>query len=485
MSTAGAKGTSASSASSGGGELRAFLTRLHFYIGLFVGPFILVAALSGTAYVLTPQLENYVYRSYLNGVAAGQPRSLQDQVDAARSYIGKDRSLFAVRPAIAEGRTTRVMFADPALGESETRAVFVDPVTLDVKGDLVVYGTSGVLPIRWRIDVFHRNLMLGDLGRHYSELAASWLWITAAGGFLLWFWRRGTETAQTRKTENATASLRRVHTTIGLWIGVGLLFLSATGLTWSKYAGDNIDALRTQFNWVTPSVSLKLETAAAMQMIDQVNHADHAAHADHGKAPVVQANAGVPDPATLIDQVFATAKTSGIIDSPLVEIRPSKSADKAWMVREYDRSTPTQVDTVAVDPRSMVVTSQAEFASFTIIPKLIRWGIDLHMGIKFGVVNQIVMILIGSALSVSIVYGYMMWWKRRPAAGAPARTLAQSWLYLGMPTKIAVMLMAVTLGFALPLMGISLLAFVVIDLIRWRLDKVRRANRRMQAAPAE
>ncbi|WP_312222920.1 PepSY-associated TM helix domain-containing protein [Rhizobium rhizoryzae] len=471
-------------ASATGGELRAFLTRLHFYIGLFVGPFILVAALSGTAYVLTPQLENYVYRSYLNGVSSGQPQSLEAQVNAARAYHGADKSLFAVRPATEMGKTTRVMFADPTLGESETRAVFVDPVTLDVKGDLVVYGTSGVLPIRWVIDIFHRNMLLGDFGRNYSELAASWLWIATLGGFLLWFWRRKTDTAKTQSKEGATASLRRVHSTIGVWIGIGLLFISATGLTWSKYAGDNIDALRQSLNWVTPSVSLKLESVAA-PAADHAGHTDHSAHADHGKASTAPTTSGLPDPATQIDQVLATARSSGIIDSPLVEIRPSKSADKAWMVREYDRSTPTQVDTVAVDPRSMTVTSRADFATFTIVPKLIRWGIDLHMGIKFGLVNQIAMVMIGAALSVSIVYGYILWWKRRPAAGAPARTLAQSWLYLGWPAKLGVLVVATALGLALPLMGLSLLAFVVIDLLRWRLDKSRRAGRRLQAAPAE
>ena len=38
----------------------ALLRRVHFYIGLFVGPFIFVAALTGTLYVLTPQLENHL-----------------------------------------------------------------------------------------------------------------------------------------------------------------------------------------------------------------------------------------------------------------------------------------------------------------------------------------------------------------------------------------------------------------------------------------
>lgn len=459
-------------------EMRAFLTRLHFYVGLFVGPFIFVAALSGTLYVLTPQLENYIFRNELTG-SIGESQSLEKQINVARTYLGPGASLFAVRPAPKPGATTRVMFADPKLGESETRAVFVDPVTLQVKGDLVVYGTSGVLPLRLYIDTFHRNLLLGDIGRNYSELAASWLWIAALGGVVIWFLRRGVSSDKAR-----TAKLRRVHSTIGLWLAVGLLFLSATGLTWSKYAGDNIDALRQSLNWVTPSVSLKLDAAPQPGADPHAGHADHSAHADHMKAGMAPPAAGLPDPATLIDQVFATAKAAGI-DSPLVEIRPSRSADKAWMVREYDRSTPTQVDTIAIDPRNMTVTSRADFDTFTIIPKLIRWGIDIHMGIKFGLANQLLMVAIGAGLCVSIVYGYVLWWKRRPAPGAPARTLLQSWLYLGGVTKAVVLVLAIALGFALPLMGLSLLAFVLVDAVRWRLDSGRRAGRRMAAAPAE
>ena len=37
--------------------LFALLSRLHLYIGLFIGPFILIAALSGIAYLLSPPLE--------------------------------------------------------------------------------------------------------------------------------------------------------------------------------------------------------------------------------------------------------------------------------------------------------------------------------------------------------------------------------------------------------------------------------------------
>ena len=43
------------------GPLLQLLARLHFLIGLCVGPFLLVAAASGLVYALTPQLEAHLY----------------------------------------------------------------------------------------------------------------------------------------------------------------------------------------------------------------------------------------------------------------------------------------------------------------------------------------------------------------------------------------------------------------------------------------
>src|SRR5690606_41652918 len=49
-----------------------------------------------------------------------------------------------------------------------------------------VYGNSGALPLRTWISMLHRHLHLGEVGRLYSELAASWLWVVALGGVVLW-----------------------------------------------------------------------------------------------------------------------------------------------------------------------------------------------------------------------------------------------------------------------------------------------------------
>ena len=432
--------------------LRRFLLRLHFYIGLFVGPFLFVAALTGLLYVLTPQIEARLYASVLTTQSTGPTRSLADQAAAARAHIGDSLAISAVRPAPAAGMTTRILFSDPGLGESENRTVFVDPVTLAVTGDLTTYGTSGILPFRILLDGLHRNLLLGDWGRYYSELAASWLWVAVAGGVFLW----ATGPGRRRALADMPPAQRRrwLHATIGVTVSVVLVFISVTGLTWSQAGGARIDAMRGAFGWVTPSVSAVLDTGAPTP---QMTHHDHGSMASPAAAAAIR-----EDRAVDLDAVEKAARAAGL-DSALLEIRLPKPG-QAWVVREYDRSWPTQVDTVALHPDTLAVISRADFAEFTLIPKLVRWGIDAHMGVLFGWPNQLLMAVVATGLLVTIVYGYQMWWTRRPAAGAPP--LAAAWLALGIGGRVAWGAAALAFGWALPVLGVSLALFLAIDWLR-------------------
>jgi uncharacterized iron-regulated membrane protein len=430
------------------GVLTALMQRLHFYIGLFIGPFLLVAALSGVLYALTPQLEEHLYAEALHTDSRGPQLPLAEQVAQAQRVVGSDLSVGAVRPAPQAGHTTRVMFDSPRLGESEHRAIFIDPVSGVVRGDMTVYGTSGVLPLRTWIDQFHRSLLLGDVGRLYSELAASWLWVAVVGGLVLWAVRR-------KRVAKAGRGLRGWHATAGLWLALGLLFSSATGLTWSQYAGDNIGVLRAHYGWSTPSVATALGMPANMHM----NMGEHAEHQMH--RPAHAARVAV-EPA-LFDTVLAAARGAGIAAAK-VEIRPAKSADKAWVVSEIDRSWPTHVDAVAVDAQSLKVVDQVRFAQYSLPAKLTRWGIDAHMGALFGLANQLLLVVFASGLAVMVGLGYLMWWRRRPTQVRTV-TLFDAWRQLRPLGRVSVVALAVLLGISLPVLGISLLAFVLVDVL--------------------
>lgn len=425
------------------GAFRAFLLRLHFYIGLFVGPFIFIAALTGLLYILTPQIETRLYAQALFTDAPGPARSLHDQAEAARAHIGGTLNVSAVRPAPTPGETTRIMFSDPGLAASENRTVFIDPATLEVRGDMTTYGTSGILPLRITLDYLHRNLMLGEPGRYYSELAASWLWVAVLGGVVLW----ATGPKRRRAVRDMPPPQRRrwIHASLGVALSGALVLVSITGLTWSQAAGGRIDALRGALGWVTPSVSVSADGGMD-------HHHDH----DHGASGMRE------DRIAQLDDAADAARAAGL-GSPYLEIRLPKPGE-AWMVREYDRSWPTQVDTVALSPDTLAVTSRADFADFTLIPKLIRWGVDAHMGVLFGVANQILMAVLAVGLMVTIAYGYRMWWARRPVA-APL-PLVRAWAALPARARLGCVLVAAGLGWALPTLGISLAAFVLVDLLR-------------------
>ncbi|WP_150958471.1 PepSY-associated TM helix domain-containing protein [Microbacterium testaceum] len=446
------------------GWFTALLRRLHFFAGLLVGPFILIAALSGALYAITPTLESTLYAHELTAASNAPAVPLAEQIAAAEEYVGGGATPVAVRPAPTGGGTTRVMFADETLPESTTRAIFVDPATTEIRGDLPAYGTSGALPLRHWISDLHRSLHLGEIGRWYSELAASWLGIVALAGLGLWisrFVRSRRGRRDLLRPNRGHTGYRRLsgwHSAVGIWVVVGALFLSATGITWSAYAGANVSDLRTLVGEGTPALTTTLDGTATA--------GDHAHHGgDHAT--------GAPsaDPATF-DAVWTAAREVNVNSGDL-EIRPPASEGKAWVVQEIHRSFPTEVDAVAIDGSTLQVTDRVDFADYPLLAKLSRWGVDLHMGTMFGLANQLVLFALAIGIATLVVLGYAMWWKRRPTAqtGAPARGVLRHAPWWG---TAAVLVAAVAIGLVLPLVGYTLAAFVVIDaLLGWRARRVQ------------
>ncbi|MCM3500283.1 PepSY domain-containing protein [Microbacterium sp. P26] len=452
-----------------GGWFGPLLLRLHFYAGILVGPFIVIAALSGALYAIAPTIEQGVYQRELHAPITETRLTLAEQITIAQEHVDGEATLSAVRPAPAPGDTTRVMFAADGLGPSESRAVFVDPGTGEIRGDTTVYGTSGSLPLRTWLSTLHRNLHLGEPGRLYSELAASWLGIVVVAGGALWVIRIRKSRAKKdfiRPTRTHTGYRRTFswHTSVGIWVAVGALFLSATGITWSTYAGANVSNLRAALDWGTPTVTTSLTGASS-------EGGEHAHHGGSSAAPT-----GAANPATF-DAVLAIAQRANV-NTGLVQIIPPKTAGTAWVVQEIQRSYPTEADAVAIDGSTMQVVDRVDFADFSLPAKLATWGIAIHMGTMFGVANQIVMFLVAAGIAAMVVLGYLMWWKRRPTrnhtlVGAPPRRGALG----GAPWwgVASVVIGGVLIGLWLPLVGYTLAAFVLVDIV---VGAMRRARTR-------
>ncbi|MBD3003617.1 PepSY domain-containing protein [Streptomyces sp. 5-10] len=467
--------TSDSGAGPGGwSALRPLALRLHFYAGVLVAPFLLVAAATGLLYAGSLQAEKIVYDHELRVPAGKSELPLSQQIAAARE-AHPEGEIGAIRPSPEAGATTRVLLSGVKGVDPEHKlAVFVDPYTGKVRGALEQYGTSGALPLRTWIDDLHRNLHLGDTGRLYSELAASWLWVITGGGLVLWIARRrkGSAKRKLRATalpdRSATGRRRTMsfHGSVGVWAALGLFFLSATGLTWSTYAGANVTDLRASLGQATPAVS----------------SAVGGEHAGHGSMQGMEgmdmggsSGKGGESADVGVDAVLKAARAEGL-GNP-VEIVPPAGPGTAYTVSQIQRSWPEKQDAAAVDPATGQVTDVVRFADYPLLAKLSRWGIDAHMGSLFGLPNQIALAALALALIFLIVWGYRMWWQRG-RAGAFGRPIPRgAWRQVPSYVLAVLTVVVAVLGYYLPLLGIPLAAFLVIDLALGRL-----ADRRGQPA---
>ncbi len=458
------------------GALAALAMRLHFYAGMFVGPFILIAALTGALYSLAPTIESVVNHGLLHVDSSGPARPLADQVATAVAMEPK-LALAAVDPAQHPGDSTRVLFTDPSLGESEQRAVFVDPVTAKSVGVSVVYGSTGALPLRTWIDQLHRNLHLGEPGRLYSETAASWLWVVALAGLVVWLRRAGSRSRGLRRlvwpdrSRKGRSRTMNWHGAVGMWVLLPALFLSATGMTWSTYAGAHVDALRAQLSWTTPSVSSALPGSGTRP--DGSSNMPGMSMPGMSM-PGMDMHSGTPggtdQPSNgriaQVDKVFAVARGRGLDGA--VEITVPTTDHTAFVVKERRISGSLAQDAIAVDGVTGDVTGTVRYADWPLMAKLANWGIALHMGMMFGLANQLLLLLTMIALITVIVRGYLMWWRRRPlrasrfALGAPPRRGALRGVHPAVLAGAAVIAAAVC-WFA-PMLGIPLLGFLIIDI---------------------
>lgn len=402
---------------------RRIIRRVHTLAGLFIAPLILVAAFSGFFYALAPTIETWVYKSELTATSSSPAQPVAKQIEAAKR-IHPDLDVAKVQIPDEEGKTTRVLFADPTLpSESYNRAVFVDPGDLHITGELTQYGSASSLPFRAWLSEGHRNLWLGEPGRIYSETAATWLGPMAATGVAMWWFMRKQKNQRKPKKKSRRQAMQR-HTLIGLVAAPGLIFLCISGLTWSHFAGDNIAAVREELNWMAPepNTSINGEQSAQDSSSGHAGHGEHAGHTGHtGQGGTAEIDL------TQADTALQVGRNEGLTGT--LQMAPPSAPGQAWTVSEPRQAYKMHNDAITVNGENGEVIDRLPFSSWPIAAQLTSWIIQLHMGTLFGLVSQIALALLALGIGALVVYGYIMWWRRRGGKTNGARVDLQefSW----------------------------------------------------------
>ena len=467
-----------------GAALYRTLWRWHFYAGLWCIPFVILLALTGSMYLFKPQFEAWQDRAF-ESVAFTGPRigPAAEVATALRAVPGAKFAEYELPHATqAAGR---VWLRD---ADGEKVRVVVQPVTGEVLD--VVQDKARPMQV---IHDFHGELLLGDGGSLFVELAACWAIVMVLSGLYLW-WPRSAKgfagVLYLRFGQGKRIFWRDLHAVTGIWISVLALFLLFSGLPWTGVWGKAFKEVRqltgtavVKQDWAQSRNGERQEALAGAAVGESAadEHAGHEGHEGHAATmpgmgtmsggiaadATTVAAASAPNAVTLDEVVAKMAPLNWAM--PVLVTPPGAKGPKwagkarkgppSWKVRSDAQNRP-QRQSLQVDARTGEVSRHETFADKHVIDKVVGVGVAAHEGQLFGAWNQALGVLTAAGLVLLSVSGVVMWWRRRPEGrlGAPLPPLEAAQYGKGLIAIIVVM------GVFLPVLGASLL---LVGFIEW------------------
>lgn len=413
------------------------------------------AALTGLLYVFSPQIEAWRYAE-LDRVPIVLPAvSLDKQIQAAQQVM-PNRRIKNIIPAYRAGETTQLIFnpesTDQHMGHpghtehhpSAASIVYVDPGTAQVRGSL-----SETARFRDWSRQLHSMLLQTDGWRWLIELGASSLLFLMLSGLYLW-WPAEWSVLRFDRQKNATQARygwRYLHSTAGVLLGVLVMVIVLTGLTWSKFAGEHFRLLQNSLGQNAARIPKTL----------------------HSTLPAATA------PSNTAVQLSAQAileRAQHIAPAIQLQLTPPQSDDGVWRIDNADRSQPSKRILLALDAYDGRILFQSDWQQLPLLAKATAVGIPFHRG-EFGGWNQALLVIVAIAVIFYVVSGYVLWWQRRqllraakqslPTAGLLAAPVARPAHVKAVPWWLWIVLIG--MGYALPVLGGAMCLLLLWELV--------------------
>lgn len=429
--------------------------RWHFYAGLYVIPFLVMLAVTGLIMLWISVLSG-IGDEKMTVTPGGTPMALIALQAAAEAAVPGGKAAQYVAPLSPDHVAAFAVASDGG-----KTGVTLNPYTGEVLNSFP-----------WRAGWYdfasdiHGTLLIGNTGDWLIEAAASLGLLLIATGVYLHWPRNGTTwraalVPSFRKPGRAL--WKSLHGAVGLWVSVLLVLFLLSGLSWAGVWGAKFVQAWSTFpaeKW--DNVPLSDATHASM---------------NHGAAKEVPwgleqtplpesgslAGTAAVSGAVTIDSVGAFAQSLGFVHRFQLNLPGDEGG--VWTISHdsmsNDGPNPAADRTIHIDQYTGNVLADVRYADYSAYAKAMAWGIALHEG-DMGLWN----IALNTLFCLSIIFlslsGLVMWWMRRPAGAARLAAPPRPDL---VPLTKGVVLIALLLSMAFPMLGISLLLVLLFDLL--------------------
>lgn len=430
--------------------------RWHFFASIIVIPALLVLSVSGLLMLYKTQLDPVFHPGVLVvQVPKDGVRLPLSQQEAAVEKAFPERTVESVTDA--KGGTATIFATSVGGG---LRNVYVNPYTAKVTGDLAPLDLLSNQASSW-----HKNLTQSSWGGLVMELAACWALVMAITGYFLFF--KGFAARAKLLSKRAAGGItRNLHGFVGVFAGLGILFMLVSGLPWTQVWGSAVQSLAAGHGlslW-GEDPGAKSDLGHRLEQTDgTVNTPGWAI--SQGQVPQSADTATTRAGKISIDTAVAAAAARGIPQPYFIAFPEGKTGVFSVLWDQWhDSANPAYSDVskeaaAHVDQYSGKVVTTYTYQQYSPVAKVVSQGIAIHEGRRFGPVSMVFSTLFCLGILALCITAPIMWWRRRKGQ----RGIAAPRGKLPVSSSWAVAVVLVALGIFLPVFGVSLVVVLLVD----------------------
>lgn len=354
-------------------SVRPLLRKLHLVLGLTVGLWVAMTALTGSVLVFGDGIDRTLNRRLLSVEPQAGAVAMDTAVARVRATF-TDRRLAAVQlpQALYEPLVFRV-------GDTPTTDVYVNPYSGEILGSRAQYG--GAIGFLWDL---HVHLLAGEAGETVAGLLALAFLVMLVTGILLWWPGRARlqEAFAIRWGRGGSRRMFDLHRVAGAIAAPWLLIAALTG------------SLLVFYSLATPLLVASLGGPARAPLPTV------AAPPDASALPLsvllAHAEQALPD-------ARATRVTFPTMDSAVMVIRRRHDAN----------SHPNGRSFVAVNAYTGEILQVHNWRRAGLGLRVADYEYPLHIGAAFGLPGRILALIAGLVPAVLLFTGSWLWWRKR------------------------------------------------------------------------
>jgi uncharacterized iron-regulated membrane protein len=301
--------------------------------------------------------------------------------------------------------------------------VFVNPYTGIVLGSLS--------PPQWLpgfTRALHGGWPLGKPGSWLLELGDGWALVMIFTGLYLWWPRgRGVRALWPRLRAGKRVLFRDLHSCVAVWFAVVFVFFLISALPWTAFWGGTL-----------------------LEAVQSATGQSSPAGFSPGGASISQFAQAIQP----VERAVAAARATGVRGTLDVRLAPWPQAP---LFITNTHVLPSQDRTLLADASNGAIRGDFRNTDLPVIPRFVALGVHVHQA-DFGAAN----VWLNTAFALSLIWlsvtGVLSWWNRRPQG------------HLAPPPKVrtavprTVLVVGVVMCVLLPLLGLSVLVILLIDL---------------------